>query len=97
MLSRWLLVETATLVPADVRNALLRIANGTPVPKPADHKGGEDTDMFAVSLPADTIRSIADTVDKAATNGLRTPRSTRLGGFATAWRELSDAEAKSRV
>ena len=92
-----MLVETASLLPADMRTDLLEIAAGEPLPKPTDHKGGEDTDMFAVSLPADVIRSIAEIVVNAATNGRRTPRSTRLGGFATAWRELCDARAARRV
>ena len=97
VLSRWMLEETATLLPGETRSALLTILCGTPFPKPPDHKGGEDTDMFAVDLPGDVVRSIVDVVHDAAKRGLRTPRSSKIGGFATAWRELQDAKAASRV
>lgn len=91
VLSRWMLEETATLLPGETRTALLAILSGTPFPKPTDHKGGQPTDMFAVDLPRDVVRSIAEVVHDAAERGLRTPRSTRIGGFATAWRELQAA------
>lgn len=97
VLSRWMLEETAALLAGDSRTALLAIAAGTPLPKPTDHKGGEATDMFEVALPEDVVRVIVDTVDDAAERGLRTPRSTRIGGFATAWRELQAALQASRV
>ncbi|MCY3620561.1 MAG: hypothetical protein OXH68_02475 [Gammaproteobacteria bacterium] len=97
VLSRWMLEETATLLPCETRPALLTILNGAPFPKPPDHKGGENTDMFAVDLPTDVVRSIVEVVLDAAERGLRTPRSTKIGGFATAWRELHAAQAASRV
>lgn len=97
VLSRWMLEETATLLSGETRTALLEILGGNPFPKPPDHKGGKDTDMFAVDLPADVVRSIVEVVRDAARRGLRTPRSTKLGGIATAWRELQDAQAASRV
>ena len=93
-----MLEETATLLPGGTRTALLTILGGTPFPKPPDHKGGEATDMFAVDLPPDIVRSIVEVVLDAAERGLRTPRSTKIGGFATAWRELQAAQpAVSRV
>lgn len=85
-----MLEETAALLCGDARDALLAITGGTPLPKPADHKGGGDTDMFEVALPPAHVRSIVEAVDDAASRGRRTPRSTRIGGFATAWRELRD-------
>ena len=94
VLSRWMLEETATLLPGETRTALLAVVRGTPFPKPPDHKGGEATDMFAVDLPPDVVRSIVEVVHDAARRGLRTPRSTKIGHFATAWREL---QAASRV
>ena len=97
VLSRWMLEETATLLPGETRTAVLAILSGTPFPKPPDHKGGENTDMFAVDLSTDVVRSIVEVVLDAADRGLRTPRSTRIGGFATAWRELQAARAASRV
>ena len=97
VLSRWMLEETAALLPGETRSALLGILGGTPFPKPPDHKGGEVTDMFAVDLPSDVVRSIVEVVLVAAERGLRTPRSARIGGFATAWRELQAAHEASRV
>ncbi|MDE0193108.1 MAG: hypothetical protein OXQ90_17275 [Gammaproteobacteria bacterium] len=97
VLSRWMLEETATLLPGETRSALRTILGGTPFPKPPDHKGGDVTDMFAVDLPSDVVRSIVEVVHDAAKRGLRTPRSTKIGGFAAAWRELQDAQAASRV
>ena len=91
VLSRWMLEETATLLSGETRSALLAILSNAPFPKPPDHKGGEDTDMFNVDLSADVVRSIVDVVLDAAEQGLRTPRSTKIGGFATAWRELQAA------
>ena len=93
VLSRWMLEETATLLSGETRLALLEILGGTPLPKPPDHKGGEATDMFAVDLPSDVVCSISEVVLDAASRGLRTPRSTKIGGFATAWRELQTAQA----
>ena len=93
VLSRWMLEETATLLSGETRMALLEILGGTPFPKPPGHKGGEATDMFVVELPTYVIRSIVEVVLDAAERGLRTPRSTKIGGFATAWRELQTAQA----
>ena len=97
VLSRWMLEETATLLSGATRTALLTTLGGTPFPKPPDHKGGDVTDMFVVDLAPDVVRSIVDVVHDAAKRGLRTPRSSKIGGFATAWRELQAAQATSRV
>ena len=97
VLSRWMLEETATLLSGETRSALLAILGDTPFPKPPDHKGGETTDMFAVDLPPDVVHSIVEVILDAARRGLRTPRSTKIGGFATAWRELQASQAASRV
>lgn len=83
-----MLEETAALLAGDTRAALLQISEGAPLTKPTDHKGGEATDMFEIALSTDVVRTIVVTVDEAAKHGLRTPRSTKISGFATAWREL---------
>ncbi|MCE2459671.1 MAG: hypothetical protein J4F38_02705 [Pseudomonadales bacterium] len=83
-----MLEESSALLTGDTRAALLEIIAGTPLPKPTDHKGGRDTDMFEVDLPGDVVGSIVEQVDETARRGMSTPRSTRIGGFATAWREL---------
>ena len=92
-----MLTETAALVPHEPCSALLALARRRPIPKPSDHKGGEDTDMFEVALPLAMLESILDIVDNAARRGLSTPRSTKIGHFATAWRELRDWQAANRV
>ena len=92
-----MLEETAALLGGDARAALVEIAAGTPLPKPTDHKGGEATDMFEVALPAEVVRSIVAVVVEAARRGHRTPRSARIGGFATAWRDLQAVQAGRRV
>lgn len=92
-----MLEETAALSDGDTRAALLEIAAGTPLPKPADHKGGVATDMFEIDLPTEVVRSVVEVVDDAANRGLRTPRSTKIGGFAIAWRDLQAAQGASRV
>ena len=89
-----MLEETAALVTGDARAALLDTVSGNPLPKPADHKGGVATDMFETALPTEMVRSIAETIRDAARRGLRTPRSTRIGGFAAAWGELEAWQAK---
>ena len=89
-----MLEETAALLNGDVQTAVLAVAVGTPFSKPADHKGGKATDMFPVDLPADVLRSIVAVVDEAARRGRRTPRSSKIGGFATAWRELAAARTE---
>ena len=88
VLSRWMLMETASLLEEPLRAAVLAGCHGTPLAKPGDHKGGVDTDMFEVALSADEVRNVLSVVEDAAQRGMRTPRSARLGGFVAAWREL---------
>ena len=88
MLSRWMLVETASLLDEPLRSVVLANCQGTPLAKPADHKGGVDTDIFEVALSADEVGNVLSVVEDAARRGMRTPRSARLGGFVAAWREL---------
>ena len=92
-----MLTETAALLPGETGSALPDLARGRPIPKPSDHRGGEDTDMFEVALPLAVLESILKIVEDAAGRGERTPRSTRIGGFAAAWRELRDWQAAHRV
>ena len=90
VMSRWMLVETARLVPAALRPPLRAAMAHTPLPKPADHKGGEQTDMFEVALDevADEILAALET---AVARGETTSQGRSLGGFAAAWRELKDS------
>ncbi|MYJ73938.1 MAG: hypothetical protein F4089_02065 [Gammaproteobacteria bacterium] len=94
MLSRWMLEETAALLSGADRAALLEITGRTPLPKPADHKGGGDTDMFEIDLSHVIVRAIVEAVEDATSRCRRTPRSTKIGGFAAAWRELRDWQGR---
>ena len=90
VMSRWMLKETACLVPAALRPPLCAAMAQTPLPKPADHKGGEQTDMFEVVLQ-DSVGAILAAVEAAEARGETTTRGRGLGGFVAAWRELKEA------
>ena len=89
VMSRWMLKETACLVPAALRPPLCAAMTQTPLPKPADHKGGEQTDMFKVALH-DVVDGILAAVEAAEARGETTTTGRSLGGFVAAWRELKD-------
>ena len=92
VLSRWMLTETASLLDAPLRQRLLDMLT-EPLPKPADHRGGADTDMFEVALSEAEARAVRLAVEHAATAGTATSRTRGrgLGGFVAAWREFEQA------
>lgn len=85
-----MLVETASLLDEPLRAAVLASCQGTALPKPGDHKGGVDTDMFEVGLTPAEVADVLSVVEDAAERGTPTPRSAKLGGFVAAWRELKE-------
>lgn len=85
-----MLVETASLLDDPLRATVLANCQGAPLPKPADHKGGVDTDMFELGLAPDEVAAVLGVVEDAARRGLTTPRSAKLGGFVAAWREFKE-------
>ena len=87
VMSRWLLTETAALVCAELRQPLLAAMQQPPLPKPLDHKGGAETDMFELALD-EFVDRILVAVESAAARGETTTQGRTLGGFASAWREL---------
>jgi len=89
VMSRWMLAETACLVPAALRPPLRAAMAQTPLPKPSDHKGGEQTDMFEVALQ-DSADAILAAVKAAEARGETTTQGRSLGGFVAAWREFKD-------
>ena len=89
MMSRWMLTETAALLPEQLRAPLEAALSGTPLAKPADHAGGPETDMFPVCL--DAAADILAAVEQAAARGATTTTGRGLGGFVAAWREARDA------
>ncbi len=94
VLSRWMLTETAALIAPPLRRRLLAMLTN-PLRKPADHRGGADTDMFEVSLSQTDARTVRLAIERAVNAGTRTPRTQGrgLGGFVEAWRELEQATA----
>lgn len=89
VMSRWMLGETALLLPADLRAPLEEAMAGQPLPKPQDHKGGAATDMFAVRF--DQADAVLAAVRAAVADGATTSQGRPLGGFVAAWREVRDA------
>lgn len=89
VMSRWMLDETASLVPAALRPPLQAAITQTPLPKPPDHKGGEQTDMFEVALD-EFADEILAAVEAAVARGETTTQGRGLGGFVAAWRELKE-------
>ncbi|MCY4014303.1 MAG: hypothetical protein OXG82_16490 [Gammaproteobacteria bacterium] len=89
VMSRRMLEETACLVPAALRPPLRAAMEQTPLPKPSDHKGGEQTDMFEVVLH-EFVDGILTAVEAAEARGDTTTQGRSLGGFVAAWRELKE-------
>ena len=87
VMSRWMLNETAALVPKRLRTALRATLTTVPLAKPSDHKGGADTDMFVLDAEA-PVAAIAAAVAQAAACGARTRQGRGLGGIVAAWREV---------
>jgi hypothetical protein len=88
--SRWMLTQTQALIDdAMLRERLVQAMSTAPIEKPADHKGGDETDMFVVALEVDAVRRIRDALAAAVASGRRTDatRSRGLGGFVAAWDE----------
>lgn len=91
VLSRWLLEQTLELVEDDDLAARLRGATAQdPLPKPSDHAGDADTDMFQVDLTLPEVRRVRERVQRAAEQGDSTSgtRQRGLGGFVETWREF---------
>jgi len=90
--SRWMLTQTTELlVRADRRELarLIDVSSRAPLPKPADHRGDDGTDMFELALTQAEIAAIARTVTASVDAGERTTgtRARGLGGFVEAWNE----------
>ena len=96
VVSRWLLEHTAATLEqnadgaASALAATLRVAaNKPPLPKPADHKGGAETDMFQTPVPL----TVAQAVLAAMQRPDATPSALPLKGAAAAWAEYCAAAA----
>lgn len=88
--SRWMLVQTAELIAdAGLATRLRTALTGVPVPKPAGHRGGAETDMFELELTVAEARAVLAAVEAAVHSGATTSATRRrgLGGFVEAWTE----------
>ena len=88
--SRWLLEQTLELVDdAALAERVRDDMSKGPLPKPDDHEGGEETDMFQMSLGLADVRALRERVEQAADRGEATDatRGRGLGGFVETWRE----------
>ena len=88
--SRWLLEQTLELVgePALAKRLRDHLQAG-PLPKPDDHEGGSETDMFQMSLILSEVQALHQRVAQAAAAGSTTSgtRDRGLGGFVETWRD----------
>ena len=99
VLSRWMLNRTAQWVAPPLAEALRAATQGPALPKPDDHKGGPDTDMFEVDLDGALVAAIVRGVERAAAGYVSADRSAArrrdpdppptgsLNAYVTAWRE----------
>ena len=88
--SRWLLDQTLELLDdSPAAHRVRQDLKNPPLEKPYDHDGGEETDMFRMSLSLPEVRSVRRRVEEAAARGTTTSatRGRGLGGFVETWRE----------
>ena len=86
-----MLERTAALVDTPDLVARLDAAMcGSPLPKPADHKGGSATDMFELTLERAERRRIASALAARRAAGETTREGRHLGGFVEAWQEYAE-------
>ena len=88
VMPRAMLDRTSALLPRRLAMALGTARAATPYPKPADHKGGDATDMFEVALSANDAGATLAAVEAAAARGQAS------AGLLAAWREAHDHFAR---
>lgn len=88
--SRWALQMTAAAVsdPA-LRGALVNATRKAPLVKPADHRGGPETDYFQIDVAMHHVRLLVEQLGVAAaeTEG---KQQRRLNHLRVVWREYAD-------
>jgi hypothetical protein len=87
--SRWLLEQTLELDEPALAQRFGDDMSAGPLPKPDDHEGGSETDMFQMSLTLPEVRMVCRRVEQAMAAGETTSgtRERGLGGFVETWRE----------
>ena len=95
VVSRWLVERTAHLLGAPLAGTLRAVLAGAPLAKPAGHKGGAETDMFAARLPAGAAKA---TLAALRTHAGLPPGAAPTGplrGIIIAWQELCAATGEA--
>lgn len=90
VVSRWMLEQTLELVEGEEIATVLEGALASKaLSKPADHRGGQATDMLVLDLRPAQRATILRLVSAASDAGRVTSKTTErgLGGFVEAWRE----------
>ena len=94
VLSRYLLEQTAILLAdageQQLAAALQAVSRRTPLPQPADHRGGPGSDFFVLELATGQAERIVALLLEARAAGARTAEGRSLGGFVEAWQEYVD-------
>ena len=96
--SRWMLEQTRELLDGPARLCLAAALARSPLPKPADHKGGPATDMLVLQLTGQRRREVLEAVRCAVSAGRTTsaPRDRGLGGFVESWQEYANFDDENK-
>jgi hypothetical protein len=103
VMSRWLLERTAAVLDAEGAHELARDIRaplaGDPLPRPPDHRGPADLDMFPVRWPPAIASALAARLDALDARGDLAPalRLPSARGVLAAWREYAAFAASSLV
>lgn len=87
--SRWALQVTCSYLPeTGLRSEISGHLAAPPLPKPADHKGGSETDYFALDLSAAAAGAVALALREVA-DGASGKEQRRLGHLSVVWEEYA--------
>lgn len=82
--SRHALRLTMTVLEHDQARPLRDMLENAPLEKPADHRGGEETDCFEVALGTSLVREILAAIERNPGGNLTSSRQRHLTAI---WRE----------
>lgn len=70
-MTRWALERTLALVDDQARAEIERVLSSDPLEKPADHKGGPETDCFLADFDRALARTVLGSLDVGNDSQLR--------------------------
>lgn len=94
VVSRWLLIQTRTLVPASLQPRIDTALAQPPLEKPPGHIGDERSDMLTLDWPSEEVAAVLHAVERAAESGERLEGGRSLAGFVEAWREYANFQSE---